>query len=49
MSRPAPRVVLVSRTTEYEELLRRHSTRAQAAFFLQSRGQDLREVDAQHA
>lgn len=35
----APRAVLVHRTTEYEELLARHGTHGQAAFFLTSRGQ----------
>ncbi len=33
----APRVVLVHRTTEYEELVARHGTHGQAAFFLSSR------------
>ncbi|MEW2399971.1 hypothetical protein [Streptomyces sp. NPDC046862] len=40
----APRVVLVHRTTEYEELVARHGTHGQAAFFLRSRGRDIREV-----
>jgi hypothetical protein len=34
----APRVVLVHRVSEYEELLARHGTRGQAAFVLGSRG-----------
>lgn len=34
----APRAVLVHRRTEYEELLARHGTHGQAAFFLSSRG-----------
>ncbi|MGE0706751.1 MAG: hypothetical protein AB7N76_06060 [Planctomycetota bacterium] len=42
------RVVLVTRRSEYEELLARHGTRAQAAFFLASRGQDLDAVQARH-
>ncbi|WP_329545046.1 hypothetical protein OG548_10490 [Streptomyces sp. NBC_01356] len=40
----APRVVLVHRTTEYEELVARHGTHGQAAFFLSSRGRDIEEV-----
>lgn len=49
MSSSAPRVVVVSRATEYEELLRRHGTRAQAEFFLKTRGETLAAVDAHHA
>ena len=41
----APRVVVVHRRTELEELLARHGTRGQAAFFLQTRGRDLAELD----
>lgn len=44
----APRAVLVHRRTELDELLARHGTRGQAAFFLSSRGRDLAEVDARH-
>ncbi|MFG2474545.1 hypothetical protein [Streptomyces fagopyri] len=40
----APRVVLVHRTTEYEELVARHGTHGQAAFFLTSRGRDIEEI-----
>ncbi|MFF3462220.1 hypothetical protein [Streptomyces sp. NPDC002619] len=47
MSR-APRAVLVHRTTEYEELVARHGTHGQAAFFLASRGRDIDEVAARH-
>lgn len=43
-----PRVVVVTRRTPYEELLARHATRNQAAFFLKQRGQDLAEVEALH-
>ncbi|OAA18112.1 hypothetical protein UG55_11287 [Frankia sp. EI5c] len=39
-----PRVVLVHRRTEYAELIERHGTAGQAAFFLASRGRDLAEV-----
>lgn len=40
----APRVVLVHRETELEELAVRHSTPQQAAFFLQQRGRSLDTV-----
>ncbi|NBE55012.1 hypothetical protein [Streptomyces boluensis] len=44
----APRAVLVHRTTEYEELLARHGTHGQAAYFLGSRGRDIAEVAERH-
>lgn len=44
----APRVVVVHRRTEYDELLARHGTRGQAAFFLSSRGRGIEEVAAVH-
>ncbi|MFD0064697.1 hypothetical protein [Streptomyces sp. NPDC056690] len=44
----APRAVLVHRTTEYEELLARHGTHGQAAFFLSSRGRSVEEVAERH-
>nr|WP_235825711.1 hypothetical protein [Candidatus Frankia alpina] len=44
----APRAALVHRRTEYAELLDRHGTRGQAAFFLASRGRELAEVQAAH-
>jgi hypothetical protein len=40
----APRVVVVSRATELRELVARHGTAAQAAFFLRTRGRDIAEV-----
>lgn len=43
-----PRVVVVHRRTEYDELVRRHGTRGQAAFFLQTRGRDLAELEDRH-
>jgi len=43
-----PRVVLVTRATDYELLLARHGTREQARFFLETRGQSLDEVAARH-
>jgi NAD kinase len=44
----APRVVVVTRSTPYEELLVRHSTRSQAEFYLKGRGQSLASVEAVH-
>jgi hypothetical protein len=44
----APRAVLVHRATEYEELVARHGTHGQAAFFLASRGRDIEEVAERH-
>jgi hypothetical protein len=41
----APRVVVVHRRTELDELLARHGTRGQAGFFLAARGRSLDEVD----
>ena len=43
-----PRVVLVTRPTDYQLLLARHGTRGQAAFFLGSRGQSIDEPEAFH-
>lgn len=45
----APRAVVISRRTELEELVARHGTRQQAAFFLRSRGRTLEEVEVRHA
>ncbi len=44
----APRAVLVHRRTELDELLARHGTRGQAAFFLSTRGRRIEEVEARH-
>ena len=44
-----PRVVVVTRPTEYEWLLQRHATRQQAAFFLETRGQSIEVTAARHA
>ncbi|MBD0737248.1 hypothetical protein [Streptomyces sp. CBMA29] len=44
----APRAVLVHRVSEYEELLARHGTHGQAAFFLSSRGRSIQEVRERH-
>jgi hypothetical protein len=43
-----PRVVVVHRRTELDELVARHGTRGQAAFFLGSRGRDIDQVQARH-
>ncbi|MCM2334759.1 MAG: hypothetical protein NDI82_12535 [Anaeromyxobacteraceae bacterium] len=44
-----PRVVVVTRSSEYQALLARHGTRGQAAFFLSRRGQDLTDLERRHA
>ena len=49
MSTLSPRVVLVSRETEYAALLARHGTRGQAEFFLSSRGQSIEELEVRDA
>lgn len=43
-----PRVVVVHRRTEYDELLATHGTRGQAAFFLGTRGGDIAELEERH-
>jgi NAD kinase len=48
MSTLPPRAVVVTRETDYEQLLAVHATREQARFFLQSRGQDINELQRQH-
>lgn len=49
MAAPVPRVVVVTRASELDALVARHGTRAQARFFLESRGQDLAAVESRHA
>jgi hypothetical protein len=44
----SPRVVLVHRRSEYDELVGRHGSHGQAAFFLSTRGRDIAEVVARH-
>ncbi|NUR29963.1 MAG: hypothetical protein HOV83_29625, partial [Catenulispora sp.] len=44
----APRVVIVSRHSELEELLDRHGTRAAAGYFLKQRKRSLDEVQERH-
>ncbi|GIF04942.1 diacylglycerol kinase catalytic domain-containing protein [Actinoplanes siamensis] len=48
MSTLTPRVVIVSRRSELDELLARHGTRGAAAYFLKQRGRDLDEVTERH-
>jgi NAD kinase len=43
-----PRVVVVTRPTDYELLLARHGTREAARFFLEARGQAIAEVEDRH-
>ncbi|MBK6697324.1 MAG: NAD(+)/NADH kinase [Myxococcales bacterium] len=45
----SPRAVLVTRATDYELVVARHGTRAQAEFFLKGRGQTLEAADQRHA
>ena len=48
MSSLPPRVVVVTRETELDALLKVHGTRGGAAFFLKSRAQKLEDVDERH-
>jgi len=48
MTAQYPRVVVVTRETEYELLLAHHATLGQAAFFLESRGQSIEDVRRSH-
>ncbi len=48
MSSLRPRVVLVTRKTEYQALLETHGTRGQAEFFLKSRDQQIKAIDEAH-
>lgn len=43
-----PRAVLVTRRSDYENLLAVHATREQARFFLRTRGQDIDDLQRQH-
>lgn len=44
----APRVVVVTRPSDYQLLIERHGTHGQAGFFLERRGQSLAEAQAMH-
>jgi hypothetical protein len=48
MSGLAPRLVLVTRETEFEQLLGAHATRGQAEFFLETRGQSISPLAKRH-
>jgi NAD kinase len=43
-----PRLVIVHRRTELQELLDRHATRGQAEFFLRTRGRSMQDVQERH-
>ncbi|GAA3312045.1 hypothetical protein [Arthrobacter ramosus] len=43
-----PRLVIVRRRTELQELLDRHATRGQAEFFLRTRGRTIQDVQYHH-
>ena len=44
----APRALIVTRPTEYDELLGRHGSRQQVSFFLEQRGQSIEVLDDRH-
>jgi NAD kinase len=48
-SSATPRVVVVTRPTEYAALVARHGTRDQARFFLQQRGRSIEPLEERHA
>lgn len=48
MATATPRAAIVHRPTDYDLLLARHATRGQAAFFLDSRGQDIDAIEDEH-
>jgi hypothetical protein len=48
MSSLPPRVIVVTRPTELDDLLARHGTAPAARHFLQQRGRDLKEVTVRH-
>jgi len=48
MSANSPRVVVITRKTEYELLIAQHATPGQAEFFLASRGRSITELAARH-
>ncbi|HSI19843.1 MAG TPA: hypothetical protein VK980_18895 [Sphingomonas sp.] len=48
MSILPPRVVFVTRETDYELLVAHHATRDQARFFLEQRGQRIEDVEQRH-
>ena len=44
-----PRVILVTRPTDYQNLLVHHGTREAALFFLETRGQRIEEAEVRHS
>ena len=42
------RTFVITRPTEYEQLLAEHGTRGQAEFFLRTRGRDIAELEERH-
>ena len=48
MTGVTPRVVVITRETEFESLLANHATRGQAEFFLSSRQQSIELIEARH-
>jgi NAD kinase len=48
VSTSPPRVLVITRPTDYEALLARHGTREQARFFLTRHDQSIDEVEARH-
>ena len=48
MSSLPPRAVLVTRASEFMQLIARHATRGQADFYLSSRGQSLDQLETRH-
>lgn len=48
MTATTPRIVVVTRPTDFEALLARRATRAQAKFFLETRDQRIDEVEERH-
>lgn len=48
MTANVPRVVVITRETEYQRLLATHATRGQAAFFLSSRKQSIDVLETRH-
>ncbi len=45
----SPRALIVTRPTEYDEMLGRHGSRQQVAFFLKQRSQEMSVIDERHA
>ncbi len=45
----SPRALIITRPTEYDQLLGTHGTRQQVSFFLEQRGQTITELDERHS